>query len=89
MRHRLTQILKTTRLRRLGTEVKLSRRDIMLIQVLDVNYSQHRLRYIVTGATQVPNTDLVSQLTERLVLGLEHYCTGMQWGFSRLARDKQ
>lgn len=88
-RHRLTQALKAARLRRLGTEVKLSRRDIMLIQLLDVNYSRHRFRYIVTGATQVPDIALLSQLCERLVLGLEQYCTGMQWGLARLTRVRR
>ncbi len=86
MRHRLTQALKVARSRRLGTEVKLSRRDVMLIQLLDLNYSKHRFRYIVTGATQVPDTALLAQLSERLVLGLEHYCTGMQWGLARFTR---
>lgn len=88
-RHRLTQALKAARLRRLGTEVKLSRLDIMLIQLLDVNYSRHRFRYIVTGATQVPDIALLSQLCERLVLGLEQYCTGMQWGLARLTRARR
>lgn len=89
MRHRLTQVLKASRLRRLGTEVKLSRQDIVLIQLLDVNYSKHRFRYIVTGATQVPETAPLSQITERLVLGLEQYCTGMQWGLDRLTRTRR
>lgn len=89
MRHRLTQALETSRRRKLGREVKLSGRDIMLIRLLDLNYSKHRFRYIFAGATQVPDAALLSQLSERLVLGLEQYCTGMQRGLARLTRARQ
>jgi hypothetical protein len=89
MRHQLTQALKVARSRRLGTEVKLSRREVMLIQLLDLNYAKHRFRYIVTGATQVPDTALLAQLSERLVLSLEQYCTGVQWGLARFTKGRR
>ena len=43
--HKLTEILALARKRRLGTEVKLSQRDIALIQLLGANYAMHRFRY--------------------------------------------
>ena len=89
MRHRLTDLLITSRRRRLGTEVKLGRRDILLIKLLDANYSKHRFRYIVSGATQVPAKAPLSKLSERLVVSLEKYCTGMQGGLDRLARARR
>ena len=89
MRHRLTDVLQAARARRLGTEVKLSPRDVAMIELLDQNYSKHRFRYIVTGATRVPEVAQLSQLTHRLVVGLEKYCTGMQWGLARFVKPKR
>lgn len=47
--HSLTKILSLARQRKLGREVRLDRREIAAIHVLDINYSSHRLRYIVTA----------------------------------------
>ena len=60
MRHRLEEILQAARKRRLGTEVKLSRNDIALINLLSENYASHRFRYIVTGATRIPQPKAIS-----------------------------
>lgn len=81
--HRLDETLSAARKRRLGTEVKLSSNDLALIRLLSLNYSIHRFRYIESGATRVPELTHIASICERLVLGLERYCTGMVWGINR------
>ena len=83
MRHPLADILKFSRNRRLGTEVKLTANDIALINLLSENYAKHRFRYIVTGSTRVPEPRYIAALCERVIAGLERYCTGYLWGISR------
>ncbi len=85
MRHHLAEILKLARKRKLGTEVKLTARDLALINLLSENYAIHRLRYIVTGSTQLPKPDYIATICNRLVGGLELYCTGSRWGVQRRA----
>ena len=74
--HRLAKLLAQARRRRLGREVKLSRRDLAAINTLDVTYSSDQLRYVVTGATVVPQVSALAAAAESLVAGVEHYCTG-------------
>lgn len=74
--HSLTKILALARQRKLGREVKLDRREVAAIQLLDINYSSHRLRYIVTGATKTPQLVYIERAAKNLVLGLELLCTG-------------
>lgn len=83
MRHRLSEILKLSRKRRLGNEVKLSANDLALINLLSENYAAHRLRYIVAGATRLPEPRYIAAVCERVVAGLELYCTGSSWGIHR------
>ena len=83
LRHRLSDILRLSRIRRLGTEVKLGAADIALINLLSDNYSRHRFRYIVTGFTRLPEPQYIASICERVVGGLERYCTGLSWGISR------
>ena len=85
MRHRLTDILKAARSRRLGLEIKLHANDLATIYLLDQNYSIHRFRYIVTGATRVPEMARLLYISERIVAGLEKYCTGMRFGLSHIS----
>lgn len=86
MRHRLAEILGAARKRRLGTCVKLNKNEVALVGVLSENYAAHRFRYIVTGSTHVPETSRLSAICERLLLGLERYCTGASWGLRRHGR---
>lgn len=81
--HNLTKALILARRHKLGREVKLDRREIAAIQILDINYSSHRLRYIVTGATKIPQLVYISRAAKSLVFGLEYLCTGAK---GRLAR---
>ena len=74
--HRLHEILLEARSRKLGLEVKLSQNDVRVIRLLDVIYSNHELRYIVTGTVRVPPLTEVAAIADRLVRGLESYCTG-------------
>lgn len=83
LRHRLTEILSMCRRRKLGTEVKLSAHDVTLINLLNISYASHRLRYIVTGCTTLPEPKFMAQVCERIVAGLERYCTGSSWGIGR------
>jgi hypothetical protein len=81
--HRLDDILKVARLRRLGTQVKLSRDEVALIGLLDSNYALHRFRYIESGTTLVPELDAIAAIARRLCGGLEKYCTVVVWGIER------
>jgi len=74
--HNLTRALALARRRKLGREVKLERREVAAIQLLDINYSTHRLRYIVTGSTKVPQLVYIERAAKELVVGLEYLCTG-------------
>jgi hypothetical protein len=74
--HNLTKALALARRHKLGIEVKLDRREIAAIQILDMNYSNHRLRYIVTGATKTPQLVYIERAAISLVVGLEFLCTG-------------
>jgi hypothetical protein len=83
MRHRLSEIVAAARKRRLGTQVKLSSHDLALINLLNENYATHRFRYIVTGATRIPQPSYIAPISERLLSGLEFYCTGVKRGIHR------
>jgi HEPN domain-containing protein len=74
--HGLSEILLQARKRKLGREIKLTRSDIALIDLLDINYVAHRFRYIQSGSTRVPTLLSISKVTERILAGLEKYCTG-------------
>jgi hypothetical protein len=56
--------------------VKLERREVAAIHLLDINYSTHRLRYILTGSTKVPQLVYIERAAKDLVVGLEYLCTG-------------
>ncbi len=75
MAHGLTELLALARRRKLGLEVRLSRNDVALLQLLDASYAKHRFRYIVVGYMQLPHLDAVADVCRRLVEGLEHHCT--------------
>jgi hypothetical protein len=75
--HSLTRALALARRHKLGRSVTLDHREIAAIQILDVTYATHQLRYIVIGATKVPELVYVSRAARSLVLGLEHLCTGV------------
>jgi len=81
--HNLILILALARKRKLGTEIKLSKNDLALISLLNMNYASHRFRYITSGPTRVPQLAHIALVTERLVTSLEQYCTGMVWGIYR------
>src|SRR5688572_8941880 len=76
--HDLAKALALARKRKLGREVRLDRREVAAIRVLNINYSSHRLRYIVTGATRTPELVYIERAAKELVLGLELLCTGMK-----------
>jgi hypothetical protein len=74
--HNLTKTLALARKRKLGRSVKLDPREIAAIHILNITYATHQLRYIVTGATKVPQLVYIARAAKELVLGLEHLCTG-------------
>ncbi len=76
--HNLTKILELARRRKLGRSVKLDRREVAAIHILNLTYSTHQLRYIVTGATKVPQLVYIARAAKELVLGLEPLCTGQR-----------
>jgi hypothetical protein len=76
--HDLTKALTLARKRKLGRSVKLDRREIAAIHILNITYATHQLRYIVTGATKVPQLVYIARAAKELVLGLEYLCTGQR-----------
>ncbi len=74
--HNLTKSLALARRHKLGRAVQLDRREVAAIHVLNIIYSTHQLRYIVTGATKVPELIYIARAAQSLVLGLELLCTG-------------
>lgn len=76
--HNLDDILKYSRRRKLGRIVKLNRFDISAIRAANITYSTHTTRYMQSGTTAVPNVTHLLQAAERLVDGLELYCTGQR-----------
>ena len=74
--HRLVDLLALARRRKLGREVKLSQQELAAVHALDITYSTDQLRYIVTGATRVPQLRLLSSAAQSIVAGVERYCTG-------------
>ena len=74
--HNLTKILALARRRKLGRSVKLDRYEIAAIQILNITYSTHQLRYIEAGSTTVPQLIYIARAARELVLGLELLCTG-------------
>jgi hypothetical protein len=83
LRHRLSEILELSRTRKLVTQVKLKPRDVALINLLGESYAAHRFRYIVTGSSRLPEVRYIAPICERVVAGLELYCTGYLWGIQR------
>ena len=74
--HNLTKALALARRHKLGRVVRLDRREVDAIRALNITYSSNILRYIVTGATKVPQLVYVARAAEDLVVGLEFLCTG-------------
>jgi hypothetical protein len=74
--HNLSKSLALARRHKLGRVVRMDRREIDAIRVLDLTYSSNLLRYIVTGVTKVPQLVYIARAAEGLVVGLEFLCTG-------------
>ena len=86
--HGIADALALARRRRLGAVVKLSRYDVNAIRALNITYASTQLRYIVTGITKVPRAVAeVAHAAERLVLGVESYCTGLSGQLERRRRN--
>ena len=79
--HRLSKALALARRHRMGRWVKLTRQEEHAIRALDIIYSSHQLRYIVSGSTKVPHVVELARATRDLVLGLELLCTGQRGRF--------
>lgn len=52
--HSLTKALALARWHKLGRVVRMGRREVDAVRVLDITYSSNLLRYIITGTTKVP-----------------------------------
>lgn len=74
--HNLTKALALARRHKLGRVVRMDRREVDAVRVLDITYSTNLLRYIVTGATKIPQLVYVARAAEELIVGLEFLCTG-------------
>ena len=80
MSHGLSSLLSEARRRRLGTCVKLSKKECEAIYVLSETYSSNRLRYLVSGTVRFPLPGVIESAARQLANGLELYCTGIRRG---------
>lgn len=72
--HNLSALLAECRRRKLGTCVKLSTREMAVVQVLNDCYSAKELEYSFTGSRRLPNYSQVVQLATKLHDGIAPYC---------------
>ena len=78
--HNLSKALAVARRHKLGRSVRLDRREIAAIQILDITYSTHRYALHRYGRDEGPPAHIHSRGRPRaLVLGLERLCTGHKW----------
>lgn len=84
--HRLGKLIKDARRRKIGREVVITARDVVVVRVLSYAYESHELRYVMTGGgVSVPQMHDVSSVAKRLVQGLGPYCTDKARGSNKTA----
>lgn len=83
--HDLSKLLKLARKRKLGILVKLSRKELLEIQRLNVRYSTKDLEYFSRGAKGDADYSVVFNTAERLLSGLKAFT----WQKTKEKRTKQ
>ena len=72
--HDLVALVREARRRRLGNLVKLSRRDLAVIDTLNECYGAKELEYAFTGARRLPHYSLAAGLAHTLLESVGPYC---------------
>ena len=72
--HNLSALLKESRRRKLGIQVKLSEVDMGVIRLLDFEYAAKKYEYSERGLYRLPDAKLSIQVAHRLLSGLKKYC---------------
>jgi hypothetical protein len=72
--HDLVALVREARRRRLGNLVKLSRRDLAVIEVLNECYGSKELEYACTGTRRLPHYSLAVGLANTLLESIGPYC---------------
>jgi hypothetical protein len=72
--HDLEKLLQEARRRRLGREVKLSKKEVLSIRLLNYEYNSKLLEYIEIGSTKLPTYVFLESIAIKLVMGLKYYC---------------
>lgn len=57
------------------------------IHILNITYSTHQLRYIVTGATKVPQLVYIARSAKELVLDSNHLAPGSEEDWTMLSNS--
>ena len=69
--HDLEALLKESRKRKLGNEIKLTKSEIESIALLNRTYKSKEFEYIVTGGVTLPTYGVISRIAEKLSKGLK------------------
>jgi hypothetical protein len=72
--HDLEALLKESRKRKLGNEVKLNKAEINAILLLNRTYKSKEFEYIVTGSVTLPTYAVISKTADKLSNGLKNIC---------------
>ena len=72
--HNLVSLVTEARRRRLGLVVKLTPKDLLVLDLLNECYSVKELEYAFTGARRLPRYPLAVGVASKLLKGLQPYC---------------
>ena len=72
--HNLVSLATEARRRRLGLVVKLTRQELLVLELLNECYSAKELEYSFSGARRLPRYRLAVAPASKLLAALEPYC---------------
>jgi hypothetical protein len=72
--HNLVSLVAEARRRRLGLVLKLTRQDLLVLELLNECYSVKELEYSFTGARSLPRYPLAVAVASKLLKELAPYC---------------
>jgi hypothetical protein len=76
-RHDLFTLIKESRRRKLGREVKLTVKELANVELLNIEYKDRNFQYIKTGYIRVPFPSVIDKISYKLVNGLKKYCSNL------------
>jgi len=72
--HNLVSLVTEARRRKLGLVAKLTRQELLVLELLNECYSVKELEYSFSGARRLPRYMLAAALAAKLLKALEPYC---------------